>query len=135
MRELLLILKALSDQNRLRIVCALAGGERCVCQIVELLGLSAATVSQHLSLLHGARLVESRKQGRWMYYRLPESATSSTDVREALEWVMRALETEPLILSDDERLGEILSFAPEEVTRRQAQGVPCCSPSPGKSCC
>jgi DNA-binding transcriptional ArsR family regulator len=63
-------LKALADENRLRALCALRDGELCVCQIIALLSLAPSTVSKHLSILRAARLVDSRKDGRWMYYRL-----------------------------------------------------------------
>ena len=74
MRELLAITKALADENRLRILAALDGRELCLCQIVELLGLATSTVSRHASVLQQARLIESRKQGRWTYFRLDSEA-------------------------------------------------------------
>lgn len=64
------ILKALADENRLRALYALQGGELCVCQLIALLNLAPSTVSKHLSILRTARLVQSRKDGRWMYYSL-----------------------------------------------------------------
>ena len=51
---------------------ALGAGELCVCQIVELLGLAPSTVSKHMAILKQARLVDSRKEGRWMFYRLAD---------------------------------------------------------------
>ena len=72
MRELMAVVKALADENRVRIVLALQPGELCVCQIVELLRLAPSTVSKHMSILEAARLVDRRKQGRWMFYRLAE---------------------------------------------------------------
>ena len=70
MREIMETLKALADENRLRALGALQGGELCVCQLIALLELAPSTVSKHLTILRAARLVESRKEGRWMYYRL-----------------------------------------------------------------
>ncbi|MBU4200707.1 MAG: metalloregulator ArsR/SmtB family transcription factor [Verrucomicrobia bacterium] len=70
MREIMEVLKALADENRLRTLFALKGGELCVCQLIALLELAPSTVSKHLTILRAARLVESRKDGRWMYYRL-----------------------------------------------------------------
>lgn len=70
MRDILDALKALADENRLRILYALRDGELCVCQVIALLDLAPSTVSRHLSVLRSARWVESRKDGRWMYYRL-----------------------------------------------------------------
>ena len=52
MKEFLAITKALSDENRVRALMALTGGELCVCQVIELLGLTPSTVSKHLAALH-----------------------------------------------------------------------------------
>ena len=90
MREVLDITKALADGNRLRVLMALTGGELCVCQIVELLQLAPSTVSKHMSILRQARLVESRKDGRWMYYRLPDRDAPKA-VKDAVAWVRRHL--------------------------------------------
>ena len=63
MREFMSITKALADPNRVRILLALRRGELCVCQITELFGLAPSTVSKHLSILHHAGLIQSRKIG------------------------------------------------------------------------
>lgn len=70
MQDVLDVLRALGDKNRIRILLALQEGELCVCQLIELLSLAPSTVSKHLSILRSARLVESRKEGRWIYYQL-----------------------------------------------------------------
>jgi ArsR family transcriptional regulator, arsenate/arsenite/antimonite-responsive transcriptional repressor len=72
MKEFLGLTKALSDESRVRALMALMGGELCVCQIIELLGLAPSTVSKHMAILHQAGLVETRKEGRWIYYHLNE---------------------------------------------------------------
>ncbi len=61
---------ALSDPNRLRLVFALRHGERCVCQLIALLGLAPSTVSKHLAILQATGMIERSKKGRWVYYRL-----------------------------------------------------------------
>jgi len=70
MREVMDVLKALADENRARLLFALRGGELCVCQLIALLDLAPSTVSKHLTILRAARLVENRKDGRWMHYRM-----------------------------------------------------------------
>ncbi|MFC1597157.1 ArsR/SmtB family transcription factor [Planctomycetota bacterium] len=91
MREVLAVMKALADENRLRIVVALQGQELCLGQIVELLGLANSTVSRHMSILHQARLVESWKDGRWSYFRLageagpPEATKAAAPVIKSLD--------------------------------------------------
>ena len=49
---------------------ALADGERCVCDLQKLVGADISTVSKHLSLMKAAGLVEDRKEGLWVHYRL-----------------------------------------------------------------
>ncbi|MEN6333077.1 MAG: metalloregulator ArsR/SmtB family transcription factor [Phycisphaerales bacterium] len=118
MREILEITKALADGNRLRAMTALAGGELCVCQIIELLQLAPSTVSKHMSILRQARLVKGRKDGRWMYYRLP-GREASKPVRGAVAWLRRSLADSPQAVEDSKRLKAILAMDPEEICRRQ----------------
>ncbi len=120
MREILDITKALADGNRLRVLMALRGGELCVCQIVELLQLAPSTTSKHMAILRQARLVESRKDGRWMYYRLPERDAPKA-VREAVAWVRRHLADAPQIVRDEKELKKILRMDPEEICKGQCK--------------
>lgn len=66
------VIKALSDETRLRIVrtIARAGHELCECNIVPLFGLSQSTISYHLKVLREAGILESEKRGLWAYYRV-----------------------------------------------------------------
>ncbi|MDY6795667.1 MAG: metalloregulator ArsR/SmtB family transcription factor [Actinomycetota bacterium] len=68
--ELSQTLKVISDPNRLRILCALFSGEKCVCEIEEGLAISQPLASHHLGVLREAGLVEVRKKGTWSYYSL-----------------------------------------------------------------
>ncbi|MFY9252263.1 MAG: metalloregulator ArsR/SmtB family transcription factor [Fuerstiella sp.] len=70
-------LKALSDPHRLRIVDALRYGEMSVSDIAELLEAEVVTISHHLKIMKHAALVEVRKQGRFMYYRLHDELMTS----------------------------------------------------------
>jgi ArsR family transcriptional regulator, arsenate/arsenite/antimonite-responsive transcriptional repressor len=66
------LLKALADPARLRLLSMIQsheGGEACVCELTEPLGLTQPTVSHHLKVLGGAGLVERDKRGVWAYYR------------------------------------------------------------------
>jgi ArsR family transcriptional regulator len=90
MFEFLNITKALAEENRVRILLALEVEELCVCQIIELLELAPSTVSKHMSVLRQARLVESRKDGRWMFYRLAD-ASAPAEVSEAIAWIKKSL--------------------------------------------
>jgi ArsR family transcriptional regulator len=64
--------KALADQTRLRILGLLQSGEICVCDIHGSLGLPQPTVSRHLAYLRKSRLVDTRKDGLWVHYRLAQ---------------------------------------------------------------
>jgi ArsR family transcriptional regulator, arsenate/arsenite/antimonite-responsive transcriptional repressor len=129
MREFLAITGALSDENRVRTLLALRGGELCVCQITELLGLAPSTVSKHISLLRAAGLVEVRKEGRWIFYRLADEQAVPM-AREAIEWAMLSLAESPRVREDIKRLKRILKEDPEEICRRQMGKSPSCSSAP-----
>lgn len=64
------VLKALAHPTRLFIVDELSRGERCVCELTELVGVEMPTVSRHLSQLRHAGLVEDEKRGAMVFYRL-----------------------------------------------------------------
>ena len=62
--------KALADATRLRILALLIDGEVCVCDIHDTLRLPQPTVSRHLAYLRRTGLVEARREGTWMHYRI-----------------------------------------------------------------
>jgi len=111
MRNFLSIAKALADSNRVRALMFLRRGELCLCQIIEILGLAPSTVSKHMANLYQAGLVETRKEGRWIYYRLPESG--SVAVRGALRWLTDTLANEKQIRNDDKAVRAVRK-APKE---------------------
>ena len=64
------VLKALAHPSRLMMVDELSRGERCVCELTELVGADISTVSKHLSLLKDAGIVDCERQGVKVFYRL-----------------------------------------------------------------
>ncbi|MHB0913183.1 MAG: ArsR/SmtB family transcription factor [Armatimonadota bacterium] len=72
------IFKALSDPTRLAIVRMLAGGEMCVCKIMEAFDMSQPAVSHHLASLKRAGLVRGRKEGQWVHYSLRREALAGS---------------------------------------------------------
>ena len=64
------LFRALADPTRLRLLNLIADREICVCYFVEILGLSQPKISRHLAYLRRAGIVASRRQGKWMHYRL-----------------------------------------------------------------
>lgn len=103
MDELINIAKALSDDNRVRALMMLRNGELCVCQLIEMLGLAPSTVSKHMSILRQARLVTTRKQGRWNYYRLPDKDVPEYAI-DAIKWLQKFLDTNKKIIADNKQL-------------------------------
>jgi ArsR family transcriptional regulator, arsenate/arsenite/antimonite-responsive transcriptional repressor len=65
---------ALSDPARVEIVGALLGGERCVCDLMEVVGAAQSRLSYHLKVLKDAGVVTDRREGRWAYYTLERAA-------------------------------------------------------------
>jgi DNA-binding transcriptional ArsR family regulator len=120
MRDFMAVTRALADPNRVRILLALRRGELCVCQITALFGFAPSTVSKHLSVLHHAALIQSRKTERWVYYRLPDK-TAPVAVREALDWVKKSLGRSEQAAADAKKLKRILKTGLAEICRRQCR--------------
>lgn len=114
--DYLTVVKAFSDPNRVRMALALRGGELCVCQLIELLGLAPSTVSKHLSLLQQAGVVDSRKAGRWVYYRPADRAAPF--VERMVSGALEALQRTPEIMADAARLEQIRGLDLEALCRR-----------------
>ena len=119
MREYLSITKALSDENRVRIVLFLSAGELCVCQIIELLALAPSTVSKHMAILHQARLVETRKQGRWVYYRLPDAPGPLAGG--AIRWAQESLAKDKQVRIDAKAAKAVRKADKEELCARYSR--------------
>jgi DNA-binding transcriptional ArsR family regulator len=95
-------LKAAGDPTRARILGMLSGGELCVCQVVAVLGLSASTVSKHLSLLEAAGFVRQRKAGRWSHFALAGEEAPPV-AASILENLPRWIGDDPHVARDRER--------------------------------
>lgn len=119
LEEFARIAQALADENRLRLLLALHGRELCVCQMVELLGLAPSTVSRHLSVLKAARLIRSRKDERWIFYR-PADPGGPAAIREAVGWAAKALSKDRQIEMDGKKLARILKMDRSELCRKHA---------------
>jgi ArsR family transcriptional regulator, arsenate/arsenite/antimonite-responsive transcriptional repressor len=78
------ILKALADKTRLRVLALLGNNEVCVCHIHDSLGLPQPAVSRHLAYLRRSGLVDVRRDGVWMHYRV------ATDLDPAVQKIVRA---------------------------------------------
>jgi ArsR family transcriptional regulator, arsenate/arsenite/antimonite-responsive transcriptional repressor len=120
MQPTLAIAKALADSNRMRVLAVLmAHGELCVCQITALLELATATVSRHMSILHGAGLVRSRKQGRWVYYRLSDAFPPALRL-----WLEESFRESEQVDADRSAVVQVLACDPGELCRFQRSRRP-----------
>ena len=62
------VFKALSDENRIKILQLLHGGEKCACVLLDDLHITQPTLSHHMKILCDAGIVQGRKDGKWVYY-------------------------------------------------------------------
>ena len=62
------IFKALCDENRVRILKYLTGGQKCACKLLEDLNIAQSTLSHHMKILTDSGLVMGRKEGKWIHY-------------------------------------------------------------------
>ena len=76
MQEAVAFAKALADSTRLRVIAALRQRELCVCELCDALEATQSTLSTHLTLLRDAGITSTRKQGKWVYYRLTDKAAA-----------------------------------------------------------
>ena len=85
MRDYLDILKALGDENRLRIVMMLKIRPLCVCEMHEVLNIALSTISAHLKLMRSIGILDDEKDGRWVIYRLLKEDTFLNRLLDVLE--------------------------------------------------
>jgi ArsR family transcriptional regulator, arsenate/arsenite/antimonite-responsive transcriptional repressor len=124
--EMETLFKALGDATRLRILGLLLTGEVCVCDIHESLKIPQSKASRHLAYLRRAGLVDTRREGLWIHYRLgtftdPVLGAISDAVRHALTHVES-------VKRDAERLQKRTGCCVP--TPGDVAGVACCAPQP-----
>jgi ArsR family transcriptional regulator, arsenate/arsenite/antimonite-responsive transcriptional repressor len=98
------LFKALGDETRLRIVALLSHGELCVCHLESALEISQPNASRQLGVLRNAGIVESRREGSWVYYRLAPQADELCRVH--LRALSGAFAKQELLRADVARLLE-----------------------------
>ena len=98
-----LMFRAFSDRTRLRLLNLLREGERCVCELVEVLGLPQSKVSRHLAYLRRAGLVRARKEGLWMHYRLAPAGNEFH--KSLLNCLACCFQSVPELAKDARRMG------------------------------
>ncbi|HNX13598.1 MAG TPA: metalloregulator ArsR/SmtB family transcription factor [Oscillospiraceae bacterium] len=70
------VFKAFCDENRLRILELLRGGEKCACVLMDKLDMSQSAISYHMKVLVESGIVESRQEGKWTHYKLSETGSA-----------------------------------------------------------
>lgn len=101
-RPLTKLFRALGDETRVRIVALLAHGELCVCHLEQALGLSQPNCSRQLGILKAAGVVDSRRDGTWVYYRITEQDYES--VQSVLALLVETFGAERSLRADHARL-------------------------------
>ena len=71
-----LIFKAFCDENRIRILKLLRGGEKCACMLLEEINVTQPTLSHHMKILCDSGIVIGRKEGKWMHYSISETGAN-----------------------------------------------------------
>src|SRR6202789_1782474 len=81
--------QALGDNTRLRLLNLIGEQEVCVCYFVEILGGPQPKISRHLAYLRRAGIVEARREGKWMHYRIvmPQHIGAAQVLRQTLDWL------------------------------------------------
>lgn len=99
------LFKALADRTRLRLISLIGDSEVCVCFLVAILKTSQPKISRHLAYLRRAQIVDARREGKWMHYRLvdPPDEHAARILRE----VRASLVEHPELQRDREKLEQI----------------------------
>jgi ArsR family transcriptional regulator len=119
------VFKALSDPTRLRIVGLLLTGEVCVCHIHEALRISQPKASRHLAYLRSAGLVDARRDGLWMHYKLAD--LPDPVLQSVTEMARHALTHLESVQKDAIRLQKKTGCCLPAV---QSTELPCCAAAP-----
>lgn len=104
MKNVTALLEAMRDPTRLRLLRLLRRQELCVCELVDTLRMPQYKISRHLRRLRAAGLVEARRDGRWMHYRLGRRGAQARLLQSLLDMVCGHVDKTPLGKQDDSSL-------------------------------
>lgn len=84
-----LFFRALADRTRLRLLNLMGGDEVCVCFFVESLKTNQPKISRHLAYLRRAGIVDARREGQWIHYRIaePEDSGAAQVLKDVMSWL------------------------------------------------
>jgi ArsR family transcriptional regulator len=117
--DLVTLFAALADPTRLRLLNLMNGREVCVCYFVEILKQGQPKISRHLAYLRRAGIVEARRDGKWMHYRIERP--DDTRAASILDATFKSFETDRNMQADLARLGQACCEPQRFVT---LQGAP-----------
>jgi ArsR family transcriptional regulator, arsenate/arsenite/antimonite-responsive transcriptional repressor len=115
--------QALGDNTRLRLLNLMGEQEICVCYFVEILEQGQPKISRHLAYLRRAGIVEARREGKWMHYRIvmPPNIGAAQVLRQTLTW----MKDEKAMQADRARLSKACC-TPAKFTALQGAPLPAC---------
>ena len=117
------VFKALADKTRLRVLALLGSDEVCVCHIHDTLRLPQPTVSRHLAYLRRTKLVDARRDGVWIHYRV--SASLDPVVRAVIDAAVHAVTHVPTANKDRKQFEKTFGDGRRADARPM---MPCCAP-------
>jgi ArsR family transcriptional regulator len=101
--DLVTLFAALADPTRLRLLNMMDGRDVCVCYFVEILQQGQPKISRHLAYLRRAGIVEARRDGKWMHYRIERPADAKA--ASILDVTLQSFKTDRVMQADLARLG------------------------------
>lgn len=113
--DLELFFAALSDRTRLRLLNLMRGGEVCVCFFAEALSTNNPKISRHLAYLKRAGLVEARREGKWMHYKITEP--QDTNAAEIFSSTMKLIKDDPQMQADNLTLMQVCCSPRVQISR------------------
>lgn len=105
------MIKAVADKNRMRIMLMLSERPMCVCEMDSVLGIALSTISAHLKQMRSAGVIVSEKEGRWVIYRVADNAL----VQSMIAQIKSKLSDDKEIISDIKKVAELCR---EECSRK-----------------
>lgn len=111
MHDLITVMKALSDETRLRILNLLLERECCVCEVMQALGISQSRASRNLGLLENAGFLKARRVGAWMFYSVDQQ-TVNRYVASLAELLKDFFSLDEILAKDREKLKQTVRVGP-----------------------
>jgi ArsR family transcriptional regulator len=111
MKKIIKSMGLLSDETRLRILNVLAGGESCVCEVMQALGISQSAASRGLTSLCDAGFLKVRRDGPWSLYSIDTEGMPQFQ-KELVEMLARSLEENDMVAGDRQKIAEARRSSP-----------------------